>query len=98
MITIQFDDPMITKIIQEEGIESITQELKKYIKNKFMPSDKNLLSTSLDRKIRMAKSINRKKADEIQNAMESLNHLILEDDKSLSPNEVKERYFLAKES
>ncbi len=97
MITIQFDDPIVVKIIKQEGLESITQELKRYIKSKFTPTEKNILSDSLDKKIRMAKVTNRKKANKIQNAMESLNHLILDEDKKLSINEAKEKYFLSKD-
>ncbi len=97
MITIQFDDPIVAKIIKQEGLESITQELKRYIKSKFTPTEKNILSDSLDKKIRMAKVTNRKKANKIQNAMESLNHLILDEDKKLSINEAKEKYFLSKD-
>ena len=97
MITIQFDDPIVVKIIKHEGLESITQELKRYIKSKFTPTEKNILSDSLDKKIRMAKVTNRKKANKIQNAMESLNHLILDEDKKLSINEAKEKYFLSKD-
>jgi len=97
MITIQFDDPIVVKIIKHEGLESITQELKRYIKSKFTPTEKNILSDPLDKKIRMAKVTNRKKANKIQNAMESLNHLILDEDKKLSINEAKEKYFLSKD-
>ena len=98
MITIQFDDPMITKIIQQEGIDNITKELKRYIKNRFSSTDKDLLSATLDKKIKMAKPNNREKADKVNQAMESLNHLISDEGKKLSINEGKERYFISKDN
>lgn len=97
MMTIQFDDPIITQAIKENGLENIKQEFKRYIKNRFIAKDKKLLSDSLDKKIRMAKVINREKSLKVQNAIESLGDLISNEDKKLSINEAKERYFLSKD-
>ena len=98
MTILQFDDdPIITQAIKENGLENIKEEFKRYIKNKFIIKDKKLLSDSLDKKIRMAKVINREKSLKVQNAIESLGDLISNEDKKLSINEAKDRYFLSKD-
>ena len=97
MMTIQFDDPIILQAIKENGLENIKEEFKRYIKNKFIIKDKKLLSDSLDKKIRMAKVTNREKSLKVQNAIESLGDLISNEDKKLSINEAKDRYFLSKD-
>ncbi|MFK5975160.1 MAG: hypothetical protein QM493_01510 [Sulfurovum sp.] len=98
MTILQFDDdPIMIQAIKENGLEIIKQEFKRYIKNKFILKDKKLLSDSLDKKIRMARVINREKSLKIQNAIESLGNLISDEDKKLFINEAKERYFLSKD-
>ena len=48
------------------------------------------LSNSLDKKIRNAKSINTKKADELKKAMKNLNNLIFPNTKNMTLGEAKE--------
>ena len=96
MTTIQFHDPVIATIIKQEGLENITNDVLEYIKNKFSPKVKTPLSAYLDQQIRNAKPTNSQKADKLKNAMEELNSLISDTNKSLSLNEARENHLTSK--
>jgi len=96
MTTIQFNDPIIANIIKQEGLENITNDVLEYIKNKFSKKTKSPLSAYLDQQIRSAKATNTQKADKLNNAIEELNSLVSDKNKSLSSNEVKENHFTSK--
>ena len=54
------------------------------------------LSSSIDKKIRSAVSVNTDKALKVKNAMETLNTLLAPNKKNLTLGEAKEQYFTSK--
>jgi len=69
MTIIQFDDPIISKIIKQEGIENITNDVIEYIKNKFTS---NTYENDLQQSIQDFKNNNIVPIDNIDKYMKDL--------------------------
>lgn len=93
MTTIKFNDPVIAKIVKQEGIDNITKEVMEYIKNKFAKKDKTIISPSIDQQIRALKVTNPKRANRLKKARKELNTLLDPNKKNLTLTEAKEQYF-----
>lgn len=104
----QINDTQIEDIIAEYGKPAIIEHIRKLkpkarIKKVNINKDNNSnsvkkreykpLSSSIDKKIRSAVSINTDKALEVKNAMETLNTLLAPNKKNLTLGEAKEQYF-----
>ncbi|MEA3455671.1 MAG: hypothetical protein U9R26_04105 [Campylobacterota bacterium] len=56
MTAIKIDDPVIEKIIRQQGIETITNEILTFIKGKFLPREEKLENNNKRKSRTLAKS------------------------------------------
>ncbi len=97
MTTIKFKDPIVAKIIEQEGVENITKEIVEYIKEKFSKKNETLeLSPALDKELKALKSTNKKRAQKLKKTREELSSLLDPNKTALTLDKVKEQYFNSK--
>jgi len=96
MTTIELNDPLIDQIAQQKGVEYLRDDILHYLKEKFTPKEKPLISAELEAKIRALKPTNPQRAQKLREARRGLHDLMDPNKLDMTLGEAREAYFSEK--